>query len=68
MRKQKGRTFAFVTFNSMEDRNEGIKIMETIQVENRHLVCKDVSILCIYYILGKYAKEAFNKEKSGRPF
>lgn len=68
MRKQKGRTFAFVTFNSMEDRNEGIKIMETIQVENRHLVCKDVSIPFMYYNLGKYAKEAFNKKKSRGSF
>lgn len=42
VRKQKGKTFAFVTFDTIENRNEGIKVIETIQVEKHNLVCKDV--------------------------
>ena len=45
VRKQRGKTFAFVTFDSIESRNQAIPIMETIQVDDRTLVCKDV-IIC----------------------
>ena len=42
MKKQRGKTFAFIMFNSIEEREEAKSLLETIQVGGKHLTCKDV--------------------------
>ena len=49
VKKQRGKTFAFIMFNSIEEREEAKSLLEAIEVGGKHLTCKDVgdgSICC----------------------
>ena len=43
MKKQRGKTFGFVIFNSLEEREAGKALLETLKCDKKQLVCKDVS-------------------------
>lgn len=45
VKKQRGKQFAFVTFNSIEEREAARPLIECIEVEGKKLKCKDVCIL-----------------------
>ena len=42
VKKQRGKTFGFVMFNSLEEREMGKALLETLKCEEKQLVCKDV--------------------------
>ena len=46
VKKQRGKQFAFVTFNTIEERDTAWKLIEEIEVEGKKLKCKEV--FCCY--------------------
>lgn len=42
MKKQRGKTFAFIVFNSIEERDAGKSAIEKMEVAGKRLTCKDV--------------------------
>lgn len=46
VKKQRGKTFGFVMFNSLEERETGKTLLETLTCDGKHLICKDVVFLC----------------------
>lgn len=42
VKKQRGKQFAFVTFNTIEERDTAWKLIEEIEVEGKLLKCKEV--------------------------
>lgn len=42
VKKQRGKTFGFVIFNSLEEREAGKALLETLKCDKKQLVCKDV--------------------------
>lgn len=42
VKKQRGKQFAFVTFNSVEEREAARPLIECIEVEGKKLKCKEV--------------------------
>ena len=42
VKKQRGKQFAFVTFNSIEERETARPLIECIEVEGKKLKCKEV--------------------------
>ena len=47
VKKQRGKQFAFVTFNTIEERDTAWKLIEEIEVEGNKLKCKEV---CYHYL------------------
>lgn len=45
VKKQRGKTFGFVLFNSLKEREAGKSLLETLTCDGKHLVCKDVRLL-----------------------
>ena len=45
VKKQRGKTFGFVIFNSLEEREAGKALLETLKCDKKQLVCKDVRIV-----------------------
>ena len=43
VKKQRGKTFAFIMFNSIEEREEAKSLLEAIEVGGKHLTCKDAN-------------------------
>ena len=47
VKKQRGKQFAFVTFNTIEERDTAWKLIEEIEVEGKLLKCKEVGWIAI---------------------
>lgn len=47
MKKQRGKTFAFIVFNSIEERDAGKCAIERMEVGGKRLTCKDVGIQAV---------------------